>query len=94
MSTVRRDDALTRVLQQKPKPRPRARPTAAPWSQRRVALELRYAIDLARKSGKPTDDERVRNLIEIHASAFRSRHVQYNLGAARLAWLGEKEMTS
>lgn len=69
-------------------------PDDNPWGQRRVALELRYAIDLARRSGKPTDEERVRHLISAHASAFRSRHVQHNLGAARLAWLGEKEMVS
>lgn len=60
-----------------------------PWSQRRVALELRYAIDVARRRPTAEAIERVRHLIAAHRTAFESRHVQHNLGLLRQEWLKE-----
>lgn len=57
-----------------------------PMSQRELALALRYHIDMAQIRGAQHHDI-VRSLLAANPTAFRSRHVQHNLGIARLRWL-------
>lgn len=52
--------------------------------QRLLALELRFAIDDARQSGRVT---KVRQLLEENPSGARSSHVAHNLGPERMQWL-------
>jgi len=49
-------------------------------SQRALALDLRYYIDLRQAAT-------VRRLVTDNPVNFASRHVQHNLGQARLKWL-------
>jgi hypothetical protein len=60
-----------------------------PMSQRRLALELRFQIDHARKYPKdaPRAKQRVLKLVEDHPRGMASQHVQHNLGEARSRWL-------
>jgi hypothetical protein len=57
-------------------------------------MELRAAIDIARRYRSTWTDEdlaslvRVRELVESHPRAMRSAHVRHNLGAPRMRWLG------
>ena len=60
-----------------------------PFPQRRLALELRYAIDIARKQPSVTNAAKVAELIDSHPHGFLSSHVQHNLGQARVVWLYE-----
>lgn len=55
--------------------------------QRRLALELRYAIDVERKKPTNASFQRVRSIIEAHPRGVTSRHVEHNLGVARMEWL-------
>lgn len=61
-------------------------------SQRVLALELRYAIDVARV--KPTANAfgRVKALIEANPHGAASRHVEYNLGVARMEWMRRNKL--
>lgn len=75
-------------------------------SQRRLAVELRYRIDVAMRAeeryaagGDPGPGNvapvsvslgRVRELTVDHPQGMLSRHVQHNLGPARMQWLREK----
>jgi hypothetical protein len=65
----------------------RRTPPAGELPQRKLMLELRYAIDLVMKL--PTDErmKAVRKLIEDNPHGFNSHHVQYNLGVARMDFL-------
>lgn len=56
-------------------------------SQRRLALELRYAIDLERKQPTAAHFAKVRQLVEQNPVNVASRHVNHNLGVGRLDWL-------
>lgn len=69
--------------------RPAPRRSLEPHSQRRLVLELRYAIDVAKKQPSIDTIDRVRSLIDAHPHGTRTIHVQYNLGEARLEWLYE-----
>jgi hypothetical protein len=66
--------------------RPKRRET---YSQHRLALELRYAVDVAKKYPTEPNVTSVRELIDAHPHGSRSRHVEHNLGQARLEWLYE-----
>lgn len=74
-------------------------------SQRKLAMELRYRIDVAidaEERASFTDPgpgyvvpvgptlERVRELVIDHPQGMLSKHVRHNLGPARLQWLREK----
>lgn len=65
----------------------RRTPPPGELTQRRLALELRYAIDVARKADSDASYDRVRKLIRGNPVNVRSRHVEYNLGVERVAWL-------
>jgi hypothetical protein len=52
-----------------------------------LALELRAAIDMARRSPRYVDI--VKDLMEAHPHGSTSRHIEHNLGDARLGWLYE-----
>lgn len=58
--------------------------------QRQLALELRYAIDVATKQPSDASRDRVRKLLKANPVNARSRHVAHNLGATRIAWLKER----
>ena len=58
-------------------------------SQKQLALELRYAIDTARRIPRSDYIATVRTLMEEHPYGTTSRHVEHNLGDARLEWLYE-----
>ena len=58
--------------------------------QTQLALELRYAIDIARRINNDTTRQRVKDIIEANPINVRSRHVEHNLGVARIAWLKER----
>jgi len=60
-----------------------------PLSQRMLALELRTAIDMARRAPRPDYIDRVKSLMEDHPHGSTSRHIEHNLGDARLGWLYE-----
>jgi hypothetical protein len=60
-----------------------------PMTQRELAQALRYHIDQSQLRGEPHIGI-VRTLITDNPSAFRSRHVQHNLGAFRLAWIEDR----
>jgi len=58
--------------------------------QRQLALELRYAIDIARRVNSEASYARVKELIVGNPHNVRSRHVEHNLGVGRLAWLDKR----
>lgn len=60
-----------------------------PLSQRRVALELRAAIDIARQRPTSATINEVEAIVRENSRAVGSRHVEHNLGQARLDWLYE-----
>ncbi len=62
------------------------RPRTDPMTQRELALALRYYIDQAQARGTQ-QHVLIKQLIAENPNAFRSRHVQHNLGKQRLAWL-------
>ena len=70
--------------------------SAEPMSQRMLAIELRYRIDVARQAENraiaPTDHSiaRVKELIDEHPQGVQSQHVRHNLGPMRLIWLKTK----
>jgi hypothetical protein len=71
-----------------------SRPPQDQLGQRQLVVELRNAIDAARKvrpKGWSGEDlacmERVEMLVIANPRAVRSTHVKYNLGQERLAWL-------
>ena len=66
-------------------------PRIDPLTQRVLAQTLRYQIDQSQMRGDP-HIEIVRSLIAENPHAFRSRHVQHNLGLYRLEWLREQGM--
>jgi len=65
-----------------------------PYSQKRLTLELRYAIDVAKKAPSEPNIQRVKELIDDHPLGVRSHHLVYNLGEARLYWLYENGLLS
>lgn len=68
----------------------RRTPPPGELPQRQLALELRYAIDVAAKTNNERSYARVRALIESSPTNVRSRHVEHNLGATRVSWLKER----
>lgn len=52
--------------------------------QRRLALELRFAIDDARRTGRTTQ---VLRLVKENPQGWRANHVTHNLGPKRMRWL-------
>jgi hypothetical protein len=58
--------------------------------QRRLALELRYAIDIARRVNSEASYARVKELIAGNPHNVRSRHVEHNLGVGRIDWLKKR----
>lgn len=60
-----------------------------PLSQRRLALELRTAIDVAIRLPRQDHIDKVKALMEDHPHGSTSRHIEHNLGDARLYWLYE-----
>lgn len=67
------------------------------YSQRRLALELRYAIDMARQAqhrGWAWNGHRQRliQVIADHPEGMASRHVLHNLGSDRIDWLAREDI--
>ena len=60
-----------------------------PYGQRRLVLELRYAIDVAKRQPTEANIARVRSLVEDHPHGVGAGHVRYNLGEQRAYWLYE-----
>ena len=58
--------------------------------QQVLALELRYAIDIARRVNSEASYARVKKLIEDNPHNVRSRHVEHNLGVGRIEWLKKR----
>jgi len=56
-------------------------------TQRRLAIELRIAIDRAMRHESPRWVNAVRRLVRDNPHGVASSHVAHNLGAARRAWL-------
>jgi hypothetical protein len=55
--------------------------------QRRLAIELRIAIDRAMRHESPRWVSAVRHLVRDNPHGVASSHVTHNLGVARRAWL-------
>lgn len=55
--------------------------------QRKLAYELRIAVDRAMRSPQPRFVRRVRQLVEENPKGMKSRHVTHNLGVARRAYV-------
>jgi hypothetical protein len=68
------------------------KPRIDPMTQRELAQALRYQIDQSQLRGEPHIDM-VRALVTENPHAFRSRHVQHNLGVFRREWLEEQGLT-
>lgn len=61
--------------------------------QRELALDLRYLIDIARRTEASDAVERIRLLIAEHPHGAASRHIHHNIGKERLAWLDAQGIT-
>jgi hypothetical protein len=59
-------------------------PSRTELSQRVLALELRYAIDDAQRTGRTTQ---IARLLDENPHGSRSSHVRHNLGRGRVRWL-------
>lgn len=67
--------------------------SAEPLPQRRLILELRFAIDhaMAYPNDRPRSVNRVRDLVAAHPKALQHIFVRKGVGKARLEWV-EKEV--
>lgn len=65
----------------------RRNPPKGEMPQRRLALELRYAIDVEIKHPTSVNFEKVRQLVTQNRYGVTTRHVEHNLGVARMEWL-------
>lgn len=68
----------------------RRTPPAGELPQRQLALELRYAIDVAKQVNTERSYAKVKELIKGNPTNVRARHIEHNLGVARIAWLKER----
>lgn len=67
-------------------------PPTGELPQRQLALELRYAIDVARERPSGAAFDRVKALVDRHPHGMTSRHVEHNLGLTRNEWLRRNEL--
>lgn len=68
----------------------RRTPPPGELPQRQLALELRYAIDVAQKTNSEPAYAKVAKLIASNPTNAKARHVAHNLGRRRLEWLAER----
>lgn len=57
--------------------------------QRRLAYELRIAIDRAMRSPQPRHINKLLHLLAANPRGVQSSHVQHNLGVARRAYVAQ-----